>query len=285
MKQPASVAVASGLLVATLLSHVIAAGAASQRVPESPAFEVASVKPNAAADARGSMGPKPGGRFEAVNATPMILISFAYNMGPDFVDGAPAWVRSERIDVRAKAADPAATVADMRLMLRSLLAERFNLVAREVIQPRDTYSLLPARSDRLGPKLRLVTIDCDALRKDIAAGKAPLPTPPPPTGPVAPCLIRSRLGTVHSGGITMAVLAQVLNQGAERMVIDKTGLGGTYAVELDYRPNSASIDAADSEVLPSLFAALEEQLGLRLVSDRASVPTLVIDKISRPTPD
>ena len=147
------------------------------------------------------------------------------------------------------------------------------------------YSLARVRPDRLEPNFRLVSIDCEALEKEIASGKAPLPTPPPPTGPVAPCLIRSRVGTVHSGGITMAVLAQVLTQGAERVVVDTTGLGGTYALELDYRPASASVDAADPEALPILSTALEEQLGLRLVSDRAPVPTLIIDRISRLTPD
>ena len=83
----------------------------------------------------------------------------------------------------------------------------------------------------------------------------------------------------------MAVLAQVLTPGAERVVVDRTGLGGTYAVELNYRPNSASVDSTDSEALPALFTALEEQLGLRLVADRAALPTLVIDRISRLTPD
>ena len=83
----------------------------------------------------------------------------------------------------------------------------------------------------------------------------------------------------------MAVLAQVLTQGAERVVVDKTGLSGTYALELDYRPTSASVDSTDSEALPTLPTALEEQLGLRLVSDRAQVPTLIIDRISRLTPD
>ena len=87
------------------------------------------------------------------------------------------------------------------------------------------------------------------------------------------------------GGSPWRFLAQVLTQGAERVVVDTTGLGGTYALELDYRPASASVDAADPEALPILSTALEEQLGLRLVSDRAPVPTLIIDRISRPTPD
>ncbi len=119
----------------------------------------------------------------------------------------------------------------------------------------------------------------------VAAGRVPLPTPPPPTGPVPPCLIRSRLGAVHSGAISMPVLAKVLYQGAERMVIDKTGLAGWYEVELDFRPPSAAPDSPDAVALPSIFTALEEQLGLKLVSERTAIPTLVVDTISRPTPD
>lgn len=282
MRLPVSAACAPFLLFA-LLAHDPAL--ASQRVSDSRSFEVASVKPNPAPHARGSMGPKPGGRFEASNATPLILITFAYGIGPEFVEGAPDWVRTQRVDVQARSADPDATVDDMRLMLRSLLAERFGLAARHVERPRDTFSLVRVRSDRLGPRLRSVSVDCKALEKDVASGKAPLPAPPPPTGPVAPCLIRSRVGSVHSGGLKMAVLAQVLTQAAERVVVDKTAMDGTYAVELDYRPNSASVEPADPEALPALVTALEEQLGLRLVSGRAMVPTLVVDRISTLTPD
>jgi uncharacterized protein (TIGR03435 family) len=82
-----------------------------------------------------------------------------------------------------------------------------------------------------------------------------------------------------------SLLANVLYQAAERIVIDKTGLPGWYEVELDYRPLSAPPDSPDAAALPSIFAALEEQLGLELVSERTLVPTLVIDRISRPAPD
>jgi len=90
---------------------------------------------------------------------------------------------------------------------------------------------------------------------------------------------------VHSGGLTMANLAQILYPAAERLVVDKTNLAGYYAVELDYRPLAAVADAADTPLLPSIFVALEEQLGLKLVTDRALVPVVVIEKIERPTAD
>lgn len=269
---------------------VIAGGAlapsAAGQAPARPVFEVASVKRNPADHARGSMGVRPGGRFEAVNATPFLLITFAYDLGPDFVEGAPDWTLTERLDVQARAGNPAIGSTELRLMVRSLLADRFGLVAREVLQPRPTYALVRARPDRrLGPKLKPVSIDCDASDAAVAAGRAPLPTPPSPTGPVPPCLIRSRLGQLHSGAISMGVLAKVLYQAAERIVIDKTGLPGWYEVELDYRPPFASADSPDALALPSIFTALEEQLGLKLASESAPVPILVVEKISRPTPD
>ena len=89
---------------------------------------------------------------------------------------------------------------------------------------------------------------------------------------------------VHSGGLTMANLVQILYPAAERPVVDKTNLAGYYAVELDYRPLAVVADAADTP-LPSIFVALEEQFGRKLVTDRALVPVVVIEKIERPTAD
>jgi len=278
-----------GALVMLVAGGLVGATPTTAQSTGRPTFEVASVKPNTADHARGRMGVMPGGRFEAVNATAMLLITFAYELPADtFVDGAPDWVRTARIDVQAKAADPKATPADLRLMLRSTLADRFGLVAREEQQARPVYALVRARADgRLGPKLRPIDRNCDAFWADVQAGKAPIPAPPAPTGLVAPCLIRSapRAGMVHSGGLTMANLAQILYPAAERLVVDKTNLAGYYAVELDYRPLAAVADAADTPLLPSIFVALEEQLGLKLVTDRALVPVVVIEKIERPTAD
>lgn len=281
---------ARGALVILLIGGLVGGTqTAAQSAGGRPTFEVASIKPNPADHARGRMGVMPGGRFEAVNATTMLLITYAYDLPADtFVDGAPDWVSTARLDVQAKSADPKATPGHLRLMLRSMLAERFGLVAREEQQPRPVYALVRARADgRLGPKLRPIDMNCDVFWADVQAGKAPMPAPPAPTGSVAPCLIRSapRAGMIHSGGLTMASLVQILYPAAERLVVDKTNLAGYYAVELDYRPLAAPVDAADTLLLPSIFVALEEQLGLKLVTERALVPVVVIEKIDRPTAD
>src|SRR5688572_25974098 len=133
-RAPAIGVVSAVVAAAIFTSGSLAASASAQQSFDAPRrfFEVASVKPNPADHARGRMGILPGGRFEAVNATALLLITFAYDLRPDFVEGAPAWVRADRLDVQAKAADPTASADDVRKMLRSLLADRFGLVAREV---------------------------------------------------------------------------------------------------------------------------------------------------------
>jgi len=191
------------------------------------------------------------------------------------------------LDVHAKAADPNVTAAQIRLMLRSLLIERFAMVAREDRRERPVYALVQARVGNLGPKLRRVDTDCDVFWRSVQDGKTPMPGPPPPSGLVSTCLLRSapRAGTIHSGGLTMANLAQILYPATERLVIDKTGLTGHFSFELDYQPLSVSTDSPDVPALPSVFAALEEQLGLKLTSERAPVPVVIVERVEHPTPD
>lgn len=248
-------------------------------------FEVASVKPNAAADGRGFMGPQPGGRFALVNGTAVSLITVAYDLtSDDAIIGLPDWVRRERYDVNAKAAEGSVPFERIRLMLRALLADRFRLQAHLATQEQPTYALVLARPDRrLGPNMRPAKVNCDELMADVAAGKAKL-TPPPPTGPVPACMMRSRPGTFHSGGSTMRVAATMLYPAVQRVVIDKTGLDGYYELELDFAP-SPSAQNTEPSTLPSIFTAVEEQLGLKLTPERNPVPVLVIDRIERPTPD
>lgn len=249
------------------------------------AFEVVSVKPNAAVDGRGSMGPQPGGRFAMVNGTVISLINLAYGLtSDDAIVGLPGWVRSARYDVNAKADEPDVSFDRMRLMLQALLADRFKFVAHAEMQEQPTYALVLARPDgRLGPNLRLAKVDCDDLMAQVAIGKAKL-TPPSATGQVPPCVMRNRLGTFHSGGVTMKVAATVLYPAVRRVIIDKTGLAGYYEFELDYAPPPSPQDTEPSP-LASVFTAVEEQLGLKLVPERNPVPVLVVDRIERLTPD
>jgi uncharacterized protein (TIGR03435 family) len=253
-------------------------------------FEVASIKQSEASHARGSMGPQPGGRFVMVNGTAQSLITFAYNRAlDDLALGIPSWVRSERYNVNAKAQNPAPTFDELRLMIRALLRERFQLQARQTQQPQSIYALVTARSDGgLGPKLQKASVECDTLRAQIAAGKAPPLRPPSPTGPASPCTMRSRPTSLNSGGTSMPALARVLTGLVGRTVTDRTGLAGDFTFELEFEPTGFGFsvsDSADRSDLPSIFTALPEQLGLKLESTRGPVDVLVVDRIERPTPD
>jgi uncharacterized protein (TIGR03435 family) len=273
-----------------MIALVLTAEVATRQAGPSPSFDVASIKPNASIDGRGSLGPQPGGRWVMVNGTVLSIIFQAFNLSTDdAVVGEPDWVRTERYDVNAKAADPAVTFDQMRLMLQALLRERFALVARREMQEQPTYALTRANADgRLGPQFRRSSVDCDARRAAIAAGKLPQTGPPPRTGPVTPCTIRNRQDGLNSGGTTMPVLAVILTGYVGRIVIDKTGLAGDYEFDLDFAPirgGNPLSDPAQPSAFPSIFTAVQEQLGLRLVSERNPVPVVVIESIHRPTPD
>ena len=168
-------------------------------------------------------------------------------------------------------------------MVRTLLRERFNLQITQRQEIRPVYELVLARPDgRLGPKLKDVAIDCDAWWREMIPGKPRVRPPSIPDG-VEPCTTLGRPTSMTSGGTTIAALTSSLIGHVHRLVIDKTGLKGFYTYELEYERSGLPLDQPST--LPSIFTALQEQLGLRLESTRAPVDVLVIDRIERSTPD
>jgi uncharacterized protein (TIGR03435 family) len=162
-------------------------------------------------------------------------------------------------------------------MLRTLLTERFTLAAHNETRERPVYALVLAREDRrFGPQLQKSPTDCATAKGADACGSS-----------VGPGFIRSR-------GRTMAQLAESLsrlsNTGSSlnRLIVDRTGLEGQYDVTLKFTPenippgNVPGFPAVDPNG-PSIFTALQEQLGLKLDSQRAPVNVLVIDRADRPT--
>jgi uncharacterized protein (TIGR03435 family) len=124
--------------------------------PQTPAFEVASVKPNLSGDFRRAIGPGPGGRFQALNNTLRELMTFAFGVDNALaglqITGGPPWLDRDRFDVDAVAPGGSATPADARLMLRTLLVERFKLQTHRETREIATYDLVLDRDDRrLGP--------------------------------------------------------------------------------------------------------------------------------------
>lgn len=293
-----------GLVVVTM--SVVAASNAARLLAQaggaasSAAFEVASVKPNKSGDARIMFGIQPGGRFTATNTTVQELIRAAYDIQfPGQLEGGPDWVRSERFDVLAKAPEGTAVTNRQNIapLLRSLLTDRFKLAVRRENREMDTYDLVLARGDRkTGERLVPSTVDCAARGRGPARGASQTGPPQAPPAPGAPpsCGIFMGLGRVMAGGVTMAQVATLLSPRVSRIVNDKTGLAGSYQFELEFTPDQmpnipagglppgVELPPADG---PSLFTALQEQLGLKLESSRGPVEVIVIQGIERPSED
>jgi len=186
-------------------------------------------------------------------------------------------VTSERYDLRATA-NATTTSDDLRAMLRTLLAERLKLQAH--LEPREqpVYFLVAARVDgSLGPQMQRATRDCAAIDAADRAG-LPHPTLTPPANGAPTCGLRVNDGEMLGGGKTMSELAGNLGRAAGRRVFDRTGIDGYFDFALRF---SRDQDAANPDA-PSIFTALQEQLGLKLEPGRAPLQTLVIDHIERP---
>jgi uncharacterized protein (TIGR03435 family) len=241
------------------------------------------------------------------------LIARAYSPAiPIEMIGLPGWARTERYDVSATSTLARATPGDRIAMLRSMLADRFKLVVHVENREQPVYDLVLARRDgRLGSGITPLDIDCDAqiaATRTAAEAARDAGTPPPPplrpdfNAPPPPCMLRTigallrdrqgdrlgRLGDLLEGDTTMANLAMALRVSAGRFVVNKTGLPGSYRVRMNFdstavrRGPEAAASAPDA---PSVFTAVQEQLGLKLESSRASLETLVIDRLEPPTED
>jgi uncharacterized protein (TIGR03435 family) len=250
-----------------------------------PKFEVATIKPNTSGDSRMQTVTRPGGVFVAVNAPLKLLIADAYiGAQPGAVErilGGPEWVQSARYDINAKAPaewrlSPTGPPVELLLMVRTLLEDRFRLKVHRETRERPAYELVAARPGTLGPKLRQSAAACDAI----------LVRPPqPPPGARPECGFAGGPGGLMAGGIAMAQLAQFL-QRIGRPVIDKTGLAGRYDFDLAFAPLAPpAADAAADPNLPTIFIALEEQLGLRLQSTSGPLDVFVIDNVEQPAAD
>jgi uncharacterized protein (TIGR03435 family) len=269
-----------------------------------PTFEAATVKQNKSGPGPIGIQFQPGGRFRAMNVTLKMLIGAAYGTPqplPDFqITGGPKWLDSDRFDIVAKAEGdpqpgPNGPPPEMFLMIRSLLVERFQLDVHREGREMPIFALLLARSDgKLGPQLHPSSTDCAALMASMRARGGP-PAPPPP-GERLPCGMRMFPGNLSGGGSTMAQLTNVLARFVNRTVVDRTGLAGAFDLDLQWTPDQMPqgrgdpppglppLPAIDPNG-PSIFTAVQEQLGLKLESTKAQVDMLVIDRAEHPTED
>jgi uncharacterized protein (TIGR03435 family) len=263
----------------------------AQAPSPSPAFEAASVKANTSVDRRVMMQTQPGGRFTATNVTVRDVVREAYRLLPFQLTGEPDWMSRDRFDIVAKGdvdapfvTDPLAGPSRLQLMLRALLADRFKLVAHEDTRELPVYALTVAKADgRLGSGLRPSTTECATGGR---AGAAPAPSQGPDCGLfIGPAKVTGR-------GVALSQLAGGLAGIAQRTIVDRTGLSGRFDFDLTYTPDMVSPEGAKIAAAgladangPSLFTAIQEQLGLKLESTRGPVKVLVVDRVEHPTVD
>jgi len=227
---------------------------------ERPRFEVASVRANTGSDEI-PFSPSPPDGYTVVNVPLESIVRFAYNVQPFLVIGLPGWTHEASYDITAKAARPI-TNDERRLMVQSLLAERFDLKARFEKREQTVYVMTRLRPDGpLGPGLKPRPECVDAAKPCTSGG----------SGTRVGGFVRVRALTLDrlAGGMMSLMLDQV--------VYDESNTAGIFDVDLSWRPD----DAPPDDARPSFFTAVEEQLGLKLTPQRRPVDVLVVESIAR----
>jgi bla regulator protein blaR1 len=255
-----------------------------------PSFEVATIKPTRPED-NSQRIMMSHGRFTVENQALSEIIKFAYNItSEDQLSGGPSWIRSEKYDIDAKEEAalvqklknlPREQMADqVRLMVQSLLADRFKLEVSRQTRELPVYALVIAKG---GPKL---------------TQSAPVSSMSKLSGPKMTGIRSTGRGQLSANNAPFKLILDVLSRQPEiggRTIVDETGLQGDYDWSLNWSPErpdqfnggnsgqeSATAPAPDSSA-PSLFTALREQLGLRLQPQKGSVEVLLIDHIEKPS--
>jgi uncharacterized protein (TIGR03435 family) len=249
----------AGLMLACAL--VGAAGAQEA----TPRFEVVSVKTSNRPDLPGGGSQiLPGGRFLEVNQTLRDIILDAYNLQRFRVQGGPEWIDRDRFDVDGRVGRDV-PLEELRLAMRTMLADRFGLVVRTEQREQGVFALRVS-SGQVGPRLRPTAAAATSFR----------------AGP----------GRMTLRAATMAQFLEFLSPRVDRVVVDQTGLDGRFDIDLEWTPDAgrrAALErdfgqpvAVDASV-PEIFTALSEQLGLRLEAATAPVDVLIIERAERPT--
>jgi bla regulator protein blaR1 len=314
----ASLGVSAFLLALLLTAGGLVPGwvAIAQTNAATPKFEVASIKPHKSTGRRMFFSiNNQFGRFYATGPTLRMLIRLAYDVQDSQIVGGPSWIIRDRFDIQAKA--DSSIDAEMRKlppdqarlvkehMLQSLLADRFKLTLHRETRNMPIYALVVAKN---GPKLQ-----------ESKVGSA---VPHGGGGPGGLVRMRFGGGEqeITSQGTSMSFLAQLLSQQLGRMVVDKTGLSGHYDFTLKWTPDigrgemvggpgpggpgpgapgpgvggggpsaagmapaSDSPDSSSDASGPSVFTAVQQQLGLRLKPEKGPVEVLVIDRVEQPS--
>jgi uncharacterized protein (TIGR03435 family) len=247
----------------------------------SPQFEVASIRPSKPGNESAVLRPTLDG-IRATNCTLLNFAAFAYGpvepqLGNHGFAGAPKWADSDRYDLLAKVSDtdaenlrklgPDQRAQMLSLMFRTLLTVRFQLAVHKESRELLSYDLVLAKSG-------------------IKAKQAKSDDPELPNG-----ALRMTNGSITGTGISMARLASALSAQVKHPVTDATGLKEKYTFTLEWQPEEdtnsdaagASPAASRESSGPSIFTALQEQLGLKLESKKGHADVIVVDRVERPS--
>lgn len=284
-----------------MIFRTLAAAAALCALAHAQTFDVASIKASAPQQAgmfmmrqRGGPGTPDPGQYSAEGFPLSRLLMRAYNVKSYQVTG-PDWINTERFDVVAKV-PPGTSEEQFRLMLQNLLTERFQLKTHKESKEAQIYALVVGKG---GPRLK------EAEKLDPAAESDKVPEPPKMGKdgmPQMPKGGRGMMMTVGPKGMrmqtarsTVAQLADMLANQVGRPVVDQTGLTGEYQYALDFSPEGLAMmkgmpmmgpppaggDGGPAESGPSLFTAVQEQLGLKLEPRKGPVDLIVVDSGSK----
>jgi bla regulator protein blaR1 len=274
-------------------------------IPDLPKYDVATIKPAAGEDGRIRIMMTPSGvEFNGVQM--QMLLQQAFGVERDRIIGEPDWARSKRFDIAAKVAPEDAPKLDnlkmeqRRAMLLPLLEDRFGLKYHHETRELPMYSLVAAKG---GPKLKTSTAAITPPGAPAGAGGPSTPDQPGHANglsrerPGGPGMMRMSPGSLEANGGTTEFLAHALSNLVGRTVVNNTGLTANYDYLLHWTPDESSMprigpagggpppqdDAPVDPNGPTLFTALEEQLGLKLQSEKGKVDVIVIDHIDLPT--
>jgi uncharacterized protein (TIGR03435 family) len=281
-----SCAAAVSLVVAIAASMTTVA---QMQTPPARAFEATSIRRNPPQD-RLPVVAVLGDRLIAPNTTVRDLIRVSYLVEEIQISGGPGWIESERFAIEA-ATGPGVTADDARAMVRAMLADRFKLKTHTEKRDLQGFSLIALRgntNDR-----RPSGAECAPLRSP-AGIPAPPPPPPPPAGgqilPLTAGTALSKCGTALAPGwfsaraISFEQFAILLSRTIRRPVVDRTNLTGPFDFDLMFLPESPTPSPVPVPAdAPSIFTAVQEQLGLKLDPRRVPTDVIVIDNVERPT--
>jgi len=255
------------------LTAVVVFGVACGLLAQTPQFDVVSIKPNSTGSSSSSMNSRTGGLFVATNVTVRSLITTAYDLRPSQVVGGPSWLDAERFDVNARAA---ASVPDSAFptMIQAMLVDRFQLGVHRETRELPVYALVQRTAGQTGPKLKAASSEC---------AQEPVPGLLNPCGSGMSTSLLNGNGVMTCRRMPMEALARSLSGQVDRIVIDRTGLTGNFDCELKFTPEDRGPSDTRNADAPSVFTAVQEQLGLKLDATRGPVGVLVIDRLERPT--